>query len=154
MDTDKSPFIIDDLKDDTGFLMLQVSNLWGDSHDRALKRYHGLTHMQYAVLASISRLVYKNKIQVTQTILAQYTKITPMTISQIVKVLEAKGYVYRTKHPADVRAKVVNLTPEGNDIIHKAFQTMWDVDAKFFKVIGKQQERFNQYLYNLIKAND
>ena len=154
MDTDKSPFIIDDLKDDTGFLMLQVSNLWEDSHDRALKRYHGLSHMQYAVLASISWLIYKSNIQVTQSILAQHTKINPMTISQIFKVLEAKGYVFRTKHPTDVRAKVVNLTQEGNDILYKAFHTIWDVDAKFFRVIEKQQDRFNHYLYNLLRAND
>ena len=154
LNIDKSPFIINDLKDDTGFLMLQVSNLWGNNHERALKKYHGLTHMQYAILASVSWLVYKCNIQVTQSILAQHTKINPMTISQIFKVLEAKGFIFRTKHPTDIRSKVVHLTPEANDIIHKAFHTIWDVDAKFFNDIKEQQEQFNQCLYNLLKAND
>lgn len=33
------PFAIEDLSNDPGFLMLQVSNLWGNSHDRVLKRF-------------------------------------------------------------------------------------------------------------------
>jgi len=151
---DISPFLIENLKDDTGFLMLQVSNLWGNSHDKALKRYHGVSHMQYAVLASVCWLVYKSKKQVTQSLLAQHTKINPMTISQIFKVLEAKGYIYRTKHPTDIRAKVINLTQEGKDLMHEAFQTIWDVDAVFFRTLGKNSDRFNSFLYELLKAND
>jgi len=154
LEKDESPFIIDDLAEDTGFLILQVSNLWGNYHDKALKRYHGLSHMQYAVLASIYWLVLHSGKQVTQTILAQHTKINPMTISQMFKVLETKGYIYRTTHATDIRAKAVNLTPEGKELMNNAFNTVWEVDAKFFKALGKNTERFNSYLYELLKANE
>ena len=154
MKTNKSPFIIKDLKSDTGFLMLQVSHLWGESHDRALKRYHGLSHMQYAVLASICWLIYHTNKQVTQSILAQHTKINPMTISQVFKVLEMKGYIYRQQHPTDIRAKVVNLTDEGNELMHKAFKTIWEVDKRFFRVLEKNEALFNSFLYDLLMAND
>ena len=154
MNIDKSPFIIEDLKDDTGFLMLQVSNLWNNRHDKALKKNHGLSHMQYAVLASVCWLVYHSDRQVTQSLLSQHTRINPMTISQIFKVLEAKGFILRTKHPTDIRAKIVCLTDAGNELMHKAFQTIWDVDAKFFRLLGKNTSRFNSYLYELLNAND
>ena len=155
MDTNLSPFFIENLEDDTGFLMLQVSNLWGDCHDRALKRHYGLSHMQYAVLASVCWLaVYQDGKYVTQSRLAQHTKINPMTISQIFKVLEAKGYIVRTKHPTDVRAKVVNLTEEGYDLMKKAVRTIWDVDTKFFRALGKNTDRFNSYFCDLLNAND
>jgi DNA-binding MarR family transcriptional regulator len=154
LENDKSPFILDNLKDDTGFLMLQVSNLWSNSHDRALKKYHGLSHMQYAVLASVCWLVYHSDKPVTQSFLAQHTKISPMTISQIFKVLEARGYIIRTKHPTDVRSKIVKLTDEGNELMHQAVLTIWDVDSKFFKVLGKNTKRFNGYLHELLMVND
>jgi DNA-binding MarR family transcriptional regulator len=154
LNNNKSPFTLESLKDDTGFLMLQVSNLWNNSHDRALKKHHDLSHMQYAVLASVCWLVYHSNKLVTQSLLAQHTKINPMTISQIFKVLEAKGYIYRAKHPTDPRAKIVNLTDEGNELMQSAFRTIWDVDTKFFKVLGKNVSRLNSFLYDLLIAND
>ena len=154
LEKDKSPFIIKDLKEDSGFLMLQVSNLWNNRHDRALKTNHGLSHMQYAVLASVCWLVYHSDKPVTQSLLAQHTKINPMTVSQIFKVLESKGYISRTKHPTDPRSKIATLTDDGNELIHRAFRTIWNVDKKFFKALGKKNKRFNSYLYELLLAND
>ena len=154
MNNDRSPFIIENLKDDTGFLILQVSNLWSNYHDKALKKHYGLSHMQYAVLASVCWLVYHTNRQVTQSLLSQHTKISPMTISQIFKVLEAKGYIVRKKHPTDVRSKVVSLTELGNELMHRAFATIWEIDSKIFKVLGKNTSRFNGYLYDLLLAND
>ena len=153
MNNDKSPFIIKNLKDDTGFLMLQVSNLWNNCHDKALKRQHGLSHMQYAVLATVCWLSFNGDGLTTQSFLAQHTKINPMTISQVIKVLETKGYIYRTKHPNDVRAKVVYLTQAGNNLMDKAFQSIWDADMKFFKSLGKKSTHFNDYLYKLLLEN-
>jgi DNA-binding MarR family transcriptional regulator len=154
VDSDHLPFIIENLKEDTGFLLLQVSNLWGNYHDKALKRNHGLSHMQYAILASVTWLVYKSGKQVTQSLLAQHTKVNPMTISQMLKVLEAKGYVFRTKHPSDIRANVVHLTQEGNVLMNSAFNTIWSIDESFFKALGKNSVRFNLYLNHLLDAND
>ena len=153
METDISPFKQENLAEDSGFLVLQVSNLWGDLHDKTLKKYYGLSHMQYAVLASIHWLVLHSDKQVTQTILAQHTKINSMTISQMFKVLETKGYIYRTPHATDIRAKAVYLTQEGKDLMHQACNTMWELDTKFFKPLGKSTARFNRYLCKLLKAN-
>lgn len=147
------PFICKDLTKDTGFLMLQISNLWAASHDKVLKRYYNLSHMQYAVLASVYWLVLHEE-EVTQVRLAQHTKINPMTISKMLKGLEIKGYVYRTTHSADIRAKAVRLTEQGKEILNKAIRTIADVDANFFNFLGKNVVRFNGYMYALRQGND
>ncbi|GHV58536.1 hypothetical protein FACS1894182_11180 [Bacteroidia bacterium] len=154
MEKEKSPFIIENLEEDTGFLMLQVSRLWEEHHEKAVKKHHNLSHIQYAVLASIYWLVLHNGKEVTQTILARHTKIDPMTISQMFKVLEKKGYIFRTPHSTDIRAKSVNLTQEGRELMNKAVATVVNVDNKFFKILGKRTGYFNRILVDLLEAND
>jgi DNA-binding MarR family transcriptional regulator len=154
MDTTNSPFTIENLEEDTGFLMLQISRLWAEYHERATKKYYNITHMQYAVLASVYWLLLHEKREVTQTILAKHTKIDPMTISQVFKVLEKKGYIYRKTHSTDVRAKSVNLTQQGKELMNEAVNTIFNVDSKFFKVLGKNIAHFNNYLVTLLKEND
>ena len=150
----ESPFTVLDLSEDSGFLMLQVSSLWADCHDKVLKKYHGVSHMQYAVLASVCWLTMHSEKHVTQTLLAQHTKISPMTISQMLKVLEAKGYVYRTTHVTDIRAKVVDLTQVGKELMNQASKTILDVDTKFFRTLGKNVKHFNGYMCSLLNSND
>jgi DNA-binding MarR family transcriptional regulator len=147
------PFTCKDLRKDTGFLMLQISNLWAAGHDKVLKRYYNLSHMQYAVLASVYWLVLYGE-EVTQVRLSQHTKISPMTISKMLKGLEDKGYVYRKTHSTDVRAKAVHLTDRGKEILDKAIKTIADVDAQFFNFLGKNVTRFNDYMFDLLQGND
>ncbi|MDR1682312.1 MAG: MarR family transcriptional regulator [Candidatus Symbiothrix sp.] len=154
MDQKESPFVIENLEEDTGFLVLQISALWEEYHERVLKKYYNLSHMQYAVLASIYWLVLHSGKEVTQIILARHTKIAPMTISQILKRLEAKGYIYRNCHSTDIRAKSLHLTEEGRVLMNKAVATIIQIDKKFFKVLGKNVTRFNQYILELLKANE
>ena len=149
----KFPFVIENLAEDSGFLMLQVSSLWSNYHDKVLKKYHDLSYMQYAVLASVYWLVLHSEKQVTQIILAQHTKISPMTVSQMLKVLESKGYVCRSIHLTDVRAKSVDLTQAGKELMNKAVKTIFDADAKFFQVLGKNIKQFNRYMFELLKVN-
>jgi len=145
---------MENLEEDCGFLMLQVSSMWEECHDKALKKYHGISHMQYAVLAGVYWLTLHSKKQVTQAILAQHSRINPMTISQMFPVLEAKGYICRTRHLTDVRAKAVDITLAGKKMMQKAIKTIDEVDTKFFRVLGDDRARFNGYMVDLLKAND
>jgi DNA-binding MarR family transcriptional regulator len=150
----ENPFLIENLEEDTGFLMLQASRLWEEYHERGLKKYHNLSHIQYAVLASVYWLVLHKEQEVTQIILAKHTKIDPMTISHIFKVLETKGYIYRKTHSTDVRAKAVFITEKGKELMNKAIPTVINIDEKFFKILGKKIKQFNNLLLSLLKAND
>ncbi|GHU70020.1 transcriptional regulator [Bacteroidia bacterium] len=154
MEQEKSPFEIVNLKEDTGFLMWQVSKLWELTHERVLKRYYNLSHIQYAVLASIHWLTLHSKKEISQVLLAQHTKIDPMTISQLLKVLEAKGYILRQTHSTDVRAKSICLTQQGKDLMNEAVFTVTKLNVNFFKILGKNLPRFNQLMIDILNAND
>ena len=142
------------LEDDTGFLILQVSNSWKNYHEEILKKHHHISYIQYVVLADIYWFTLRNKKQVTQAMLAKHTKIDPMTISYIFKGLEAKGYICRVTHPTDVRAKAVNLTQEGKDLLCQIVKTVAEADMKFFTALGKSAERFNRDLMKLLQGNN
>ena len=140
-------------EENSNFLLYQVLRLWEDHHDRILKRYYNLSHMQYFILASIYWFILYSDKQVTQTILAKHTKLDPMTVFQILKALEAKGHIYRTKHFSDARAKAVDLTPQGKKLIRKAIRTISDVDVKFFKALGENTKDFNSDLLKILRTN-
>jgi DNA-binding MarR family transcriptional regulator len=155
MDKSNSPFVQEDLNEDTGFLLLQSSRLWDEFHERTLKRHYNLSSMQYAVLASVYWCVLHNDKEITQTFLAHHTKIDPMTISQVFKVLENKGYILRKTNSEDVRAKSVTLTDEGKSLVQKAILTIANTDAKFFNILGKERTAiFNKCMVDLIEDND
>jgi len=149
----ESIFEIDNLEEDSGFLMLQVSNLWKNFHSEILKKYHGLTYRQYIVLASIYWLSLHDTEQITQTMLAKHSRIDAMSLSHVFRGLEAKGYIHRIPHPADVRAKVVSLTQEGKELIDQAVRVIVEIDQQFFKSLGKNTNHFNDFLKKLLKAN-
>jgi len=146
---------MEDLDEHSGFLMLQVSSLWKEIQEQLLKKHHGITHIQYVVLGSIAWLLFNEKKEVTQIMLSKHTKIAPMTISQTVKVLEKKGYLYRQTHSSDVRAKSVLFTTKGEELVRRAAPTITTADNKFFSSLkGADAKKFNSYMLSLLQAND
>ena len=155
MNKPHSPFVFENLEDDTGFLLLQLSRLWDGYHEKALKKHYDLSSMQYAVLASVYWCVLHSDKEITQTYLARHTKIDPMTISQVFKVLEKKNYISRKTNSTDIRAKSVTLTSEGEALMQKAVVTIAATDVKFFNILGKENTKlFNKFMVNLINEND
>jgi len=149
-----SPFVEPNLDNDSGFLMLRVSKLWEESHDKALKKHFDITHMQYAVLASIQWLILHGQEDVTQISLSKHTKIAPMTVSQALKGLEEKEYVVRAASKVDMRAKCALLTDKGLSVLNKAFVSIFAADERFFSVISKNRNKFNAYMLELLQGND
>jgi len=148
------PFVEEDLDKDSGFLMLRVSKLWEEAHEKALKRHYDISHMQYAVLASIHWLALHEQKDITQVKLSKHTKISPMTISQTLKSLESKGYVCRNICAGDVRSKCVLLTSEGEDLMQHAFQVIYSVDEKFFNSLREKRQKFNGCMAKLLADNE
>ena len=153
MNKNSLQFTMEDFGDNTGFLILKVSNLWKNYYGYVLKKCHNLSHIQYTVLASINQLSLQNS-KTTQVMLAKHLNIDPMNLSYILKGLEVSGYICRIPHPVDVRAKIVNLTQEGKELLLRAINTIAKADLKFFKILGKNPERFNRDLLKLLQANN
>ena len=66
-----------------------------------------------SLMQSRTLLVLSKGDGLSQAALAQAVEVSPMTMSDILDRLEARGWVRREADPADSRAKLVRLLPPG-----------------------------------------
>lgn len=96
----------------------------------------GLTHVQYILLAAISRPDWEGR-SITQAMLARCARIDEMMTSQVLRTLEAKALIVRQPHPSDLRAKDISHTPEGADLARRATAVVEEADRRFFAPLGE-----------------
>ncbi len=148
MKSDDNTFSVDKPEDSSGFLLWQVTNLWQREIKKALEIY-GLTHSQYVLLASIHWLSL-HKQEVTQIVLSTHTKIDPMTTSTVLRTLQRKGFIQRQEHLTDTRAKTVELTIDGINLVKNAIITVEKFDNDFFSLLGDKIPELNRNLIILL----
>lgn len=136
-----------------GFSFIRVYNIWHRQIKTALAKI-GLTHPQFVVIASLGYLAQFDQ-EITQVNIAGTSDIDVMTVSTIIKNLEKKQLVKRTASIKDTRAKSVQLTTEGAEIMIKAMEIVEEIDQQFFGQLGNEQADFNQLLHRLahVKAD-
>jgi len=115
--------------DSPGLLLWRVSNAWSAAQRAALAP-HGLTHPQFVLLASLSFLDHAAPVMQKQ--LAHHAGMDPMTTSQVLRALEAKGLVERRPHPSDARARALAVTREGLALANRTVAVVEAVDRDFF----------------------
>lgn len=145
-----APFAQKNASDSTGFLLWQVTALWQRRVAAAL-RPHGLTQVQFALLASLLWLSSKED-AITQTVLARHAKLDVMMTSQVLRALEKRGFIERRPHPTDTRAKVLQLTKGGQTLTWSAVPDVEKADAVFFGAVRSRRAHFNKLLASLIKS--
>lgn len=118
-----------------GFQLWLVTLAWQRAVTIAL-RPHGLTHVQFVLLAGTWWLTEQDG-PPTQRELAQHAGSDPMMVSQVLRRLERKGLVKRTADPIDARAKRVKLTRAGSTHLRKAMPTVNEIDANFFSRVSR-----------------
>jgi DNA-binding MarR family transcriptional regulator len=74
----------------------------------------GMTPSQLSTLGSVGALG-----PVRLSDLAATERIAPSTLTRLVSVLEDRGYVRRDAAPADARAFLVSVTPEGRRVLEQ-----------------------------------
>lgn len=139
-------------EDSPGFLLWQVTNLW-QQRMRATLAPLGITHVQFVLLASIAWLEDQHVV-VTQVVLARHARTDVMMTSQVVRTLEEKGFLTRTVHPTDTRAKVVALTAEGRTVAQRAMTLVEDADAQFFAGLGDETATLVELMQRLIAEQE
>jgi DNA-binding MarR family transcriptional regulator len=97
------------------------------SLDERLSAYQ-LTTSQFEILGYL----YAEP-PVAQQILQQRSGVTSATLTGLLDTLEQRGYIVRTPSAADGRAKVVALTPGGNEL----FAQLIDVFQEFEQAMLK-----------------
>lgn len=135
--TDESP----------GFLLWQVSNLWQRRIKRALEPV-GLTHVQFMLLAGIYYLHSRGE-NVTQIRLAGHAGTDKMMTSNVVRTLEKKELIVREVHPTDSRAKLLEITTRGRQLLKEAGPLVEETDGRFFEHLGYMEDLFRNALQEL-----
>ena len=101
-----------------GYLVWRLSMKWKTAVDAAVAPL-GLTHAQYAVLASL-RGMGRSGLRPSQRELADHTGLDPIYISKLVRALEGAGLIERFPDPHDLRAVRLTVTKQGVGVIDRA----------------------------------
>lgn len=136
-----------DPKEDIGYLIWQITKFWQRGKHKALDEF-GLTTSQMEMLGAIFHLTKEDK-EITQILLSQETHIDPMTTSTILRNLQKKGLIERKESEIDTRARVVELTSEGELLFDRAITKVKKIYERLFENIDVVSLR--QHLEILLK---
>jgi DNA-binding MarR family transcriptional regulator len=134
--TSDSAFGFDQPEDSPGFLLWQTTVTWQRLIKRALEPYN-ISHTHHVILAIL--LWFEEHHQpTTQVLIVQDSKLDKMTVSNALKKLTEEGFVTRTEHEVDTRAKRVTLTQKGKILAQKLVPIVEKVDADYFESLSPQ----------------
>lgn len=122
-----------------GYLLWHVSLLWQRTLENVVADLE-LTHSQFMVLSAIQSMLTHQQAPVTQTLLSQSWRIDTMVVSQVSRRLAEKGLIERVPHPQDSRARVLRLTPAGEEVVVDARRAVMAAAKQFFNRSGDGQE--------------
>ncbi len=113
----------------------------------------GLTHMQFVVLRVADHLAQAGE-QPTQARLAVGTATDRMMVSKVLRLLEGKGLVVRSVHPADARAHHVVLTAAGRRLVAQAIPLALQAQAEYFGSLSRGRlEQLDAVLDELLRLD-
>jgi len=117
-----------------GALLWRVTNRWRAAVDRALVPV-GLTHAQYALLASLYGLAAQGRTP-SQRELGEHAGFEPMYVSKVARTLAQGGLLRRDRHPDDPRAFGLALTDRGNEVVRRAIPIVAGLQRELTAPIG------------------
>jgi DNA-binding MarR family transcriptional regulator len=122
--------------DSPGFLLWHATLRWQRAMRAALAP-HGLTHVQFVLLASAWWLGEQGE-QPAQRRLAEHAGTDAMMTSQVVRALERRGLVERLRDPGDARTVRVTVTAAGRERLKGALADVEAADAAFFAPVADE----------------
>lgn len=108
----------------------------------------GITHPQFVALTALSHLAQSDE-YVTQVNVANMADMDVMSVSQIVRRLEANGFLHRRHDPRDSRANIVQLLGKGQKAVESALPIVEDIDQQFFGELGENEATFRGFFHKL-----
>lgn len=119
-----------------GYLLWRVSTYWRSAIEEVLKQ-HDLTHPQFVILATTAWLTRDNK-KISQIDISKASGLDPNTTSQILRGLEKKKLIKRTRS-LNERSKNPALTTLGNERLALAMPAVEQADEAFFSTLNAQK---------------
>jgi DNA-binding MarR family transcriptional regulator len=117
-------------------LMWRVIKLFLKNKKQILERL-SLTCSQFEILSAIHYL-QKFKAGIIQAELSERTGIDPMTTSTILRNLEKKGFITRSRSVVNTRTVEVMLTTNGVELLEKAYQQIRSSSELIYKDVNKK----------------
>ncbi|AUZ25322.1 MarR family transcriptional regulator [Bacillus subtilis] len=131
-----------------GFLLWQATQSWQRKLGKALAEFD-LTHVQFVLLTSCKYMIVHGE-TVTQKKLASFSQTNIMMVSEVVRTLEKKGFIQRSKNPQDKREVLLSITETGEEKVTAALPIVEEIDQAFFSAAMKE-ENFLNGLRELLK---
>src|ERR1700722_11379814 len=113
--------------DSPGFLLWHVSLRWQRNINAALASL-GLTHVQFILLGCTWWLNQEGLIP-NQLAVASLAGTDPKMASEVLRRLEASGLIERRPDGQDGRAKTLEVTAQGIELLSKAIPVVEQADA-------------------------
>lgn len=121
--------------------LLKLHQLWQSSARRFLKAYD-ITYPQFRVLKGLVDANNDNK-RISQSHLSERIGIDAMTLSTIIRNLEARKLIQRMESRSDTRAKNVYITAIGLSLMEEIIPSMETAAEMFF---GEMYENGDELL--------
>lgn len=137
------------VEDSLGFLMWKIT-LLRQKHINQILKPLDLTHFQLLLLATLKRLARApGASPLTQVQLAEESRTDLTMNSQVLRGLEKRGLVRRFPHPDDSRAKGLELTPAGLELLDRAIPLIRASDSNFFVFEAQEEAELKRLLTKL-----
>jgi DNA-binding MarR family transcriptional regulator len=131
----------------TGLIFIRVYNKWHTAIKDELRKI-GITHPQFVVMTVLNFLGQSEE-YVSQVSIAKMADMDAMSVSQIIRGLEANGYLARAANPKDTRANALRLLDKGQEAIRLALPIVEKIDDDFFGVLSDDEKVFRDFLHRL-----
>lgn len=130
-----------------GFVLWRVVHRYQREVDRVLLPFE-LTHLQFTIL-TLAAWLGREGLAVSQAELARLGDIHPMQVSHMLKTLETKAMIVRTRSASDPRAKCIEATTTGLAALRKALPAVIAVQRVLFGLEGLPGGSFLEALLKL-----
>lgn len=131
----------------TGLIFMRVYNKWHTTIKNELRKI-GITHSQFVVMTVLNFLGQSEEC-VSQVSIAKMADMDVMSVSQIIRGLEANGYLAREANPKDTRANAVRLLEKGQHAVRVSLPIVEKIDDGFFGVLSDDEKVFRDFLHRL-----
>jgi DNA-binding MarR family transcriptional regulator len=133
-----------------GYLVWRLTMKWRAAVERTVAPL-GLTHAQYALLASL-RGLSRGGTRPSQRELADWTGLEQVYVSKLVRALERSGFVEREPHPGDPRAVQLRLTDRGVAVVKRAVTKVHELQEVLAEPLGGTTGRRYRDLKDMLRT--
>lgn len=134
----------DDLRHGFGFLMHDTTRLMNRYYDRRVRTF-GITRTQWTLLTYLFR--YEG---VSQTKLAEYMDLAPMTLTRQIDKLEEDGLLDRRQDTRDRRTNLIYLTEKSQPLMNHMHEIAVEAkEAALKNFTAEEREALRAFLLRM-----